>query len=233
MNKIVQAVLALAAFMGLFCSNVFAQDKTQGRIHYEITYHVHAALKPDQLQYKDLIPENSVENAELVYKGQRLKTFFNDAFDKEQDGVATSIRVATADGSERYIDLEQKKIWWVDKAATPPVLVEKAFDPRPADEDVTLEEGGDTMEVLGYPCRQLIIRTKKKGKQTIWYTTALPLKTGSPMGVYTDKGVVMAVDSKFVSIKATGVEFVPVSDRELRLPEDMKVVQEKDHKKAN
>lgn len=227
MQHIIRALI-LAAGIGCVQQYSYAQDKTQGVIHYDITYHIHASLKPDQMQYKDLVPETVVEKAELKYNGQRLKAYFNDDIQNEQDGVNTSIKVSSEDGNEKYADVDRKTLWWVDKAKTPPVLVEKPL--FETDEDQGKEtESAETQQILGYNCKKLIVKSKN-GPLTIWYTTELPLKAGTPASAFTDKGVVLALDSKRISFKATGIEFVPVTEKEVTPPADLRIVKNSDHK---
>jgi len=218
--------LILAAGISCFQQYSFAQDKTQGVIHYDITYHIHASLKPDQMQYKDLVPETIVEKAELKYNGQRLKSYFNDDIQNEQDGVNTSIKVSSEDGNEKYADVDRKTLWWVDKAKNPPVLVEKSLFEK--DEDQATESA-ETQKILDYNCRKVVVKSKN-GPLTIWYTTELPLKAGTPASAFTDKGVVLALDSKKMSFKATSIEFVPVSETDVTPPADLKIVKNSDHK---
>jgi len=216
--------LIITAGLGLLFKTGAAQDSTQGRIHYEITYHLHAALKPDQLQYKDLVPESTTESAVLVYRGQRVKTFLDDAVDKEQDGVNTQITVSSSEGTERYMDLEKGMLWWVNKAQEPPVLVEKKLSGAAAEEKVT--ESAGTREILGYTCKKLVMKAKKGSTQTVWYTTALPIRAGSPIGVYTDRGVVLGLESRLFTLRATRLELVPVAEKEVLPPAGMKTVRE-------
>jgi GLPGLI family protein len=226
MQHIIRTLMLVA---GISCvQHSFAQDKTQGQIHYEITYHVHASLKPDQMQYKDLIPESVVEKAELIYKGQRLKAYFNDEVKKEEDGVSSSIKVATDDGSERYVDLDKKTLWWVDKAKNPPVLVEKPLFEQDKDSDKEVEHA-DTKKILDYTCKKLTFKSKD-GTRTIWYTTELPLKAGTPLGQFTDKGVILALESKRMSFTATSIDFVPVAEGLITPPADLKIVKTSDQK---
>ncbi|PWV55941.1 hypothetical protein [Chitinophaga sp. S165] len=227
MQHILRALL-LTTGVGLVQQYSFAQDKTQGQIHYEIVYHVHASLKPDQMQYKDLIPESVIEKAELIYKGQRLKAYFNDEVKKEEDGVSSSIKVATDDGNERYVDLDKKTLWWVDKTKNPAVLVEKAVFEQDKDSDKEVEHP-DTKKILDYNCRKLTFKSKD-GMRTIWYTTELPLKAGTPLGQFTDKGVILGLESKKMSFTATSIDFVPVAEDIITPPADLKIVKTGDHK---
>jgi GLPGLI family protein len=222
MQYIIRAIVLATGISGTFQQS-FAQDSTEGRIHYEITYNIHASLKPDQLQYKDMIPETVVEKAELIYKGQRLKAYFPDAVDKEQDGVNTQIRIATEEGNERYADIDSQKIWWLDKAQQPPVLVEKALDAGEEDK-ITMQEAPGTQQILNYTCKKLVIKSKKDGATTVWYTNELPLKAGSPFSTFTEKGVVLAMESKRAAFKATAIEFTPVADKDVTPPPDIKIV---------
>jgi GLPGLI family protein len=218
-------MLVLATGISGIGNLVYAQDKTQGQIHYELTFNLHASMKPDQLQYKDLVPETLVDKAELIYKGQHLKSFFPDEIDKEEDGHKTSIRVATEEGSERYADIENKKIWWVDRKKNPPVLVEKELA---ANEEEKMQETTETRKILDYTCKKLLLKTKKNGTVAIWYTTELPLKAGSPFGSITDKGVVLAMESKRASFKAIGIDFTAVDEKDVMPPAEMKIVKTQD-----
>jgi GLPGLI family protein len=213
--------LALAAGSSFICAQSQAQDKTQGQIHYELTYNIHASMKPDQLQYKDLVPETVVEKAELIYKGQRMKSFFADAVEKEDEGVNTSIRVSTDDGNERYTNVDDRKIWWVDNKKNPPVLVEKALITKPEEK---IKESDETRIILGYTCKKRVVSAKKEDTFIVWYTTELPLKAGTPFGGFTGDGVVLVMESKRVSFKATGIDFVPVADKDVTPPADIKIV---------
>ena len=224
MHNIIRMLVLATGISGISYQG-HAQDKTQGQIHYELTFNLHASMKPDQLQYKDLVPETLVDKAELIYKGQHLKSFFPDAIEKEEDGHKTSIRVATEEGSERYVDVEDKKVWWVDRRKNPPVLVEKELT---ANEEEKTQETDETRKILDYTCKKLLLKTKKNGTVTIWYTTELPLKAGSPFGSITDKGVVLAMESKRASFKATGIDFTAVDEKEVMPPADLKIVKTQD-----
>lgn len=218
-------MLVLATGISGMGNLAYAQDKTQGQIHYELTFNLHASMKPDQLQYKDLVPETLVDKAELIYNGQHLKSFFPDEINKEEDGHKTSIRVDTEEGSERYADIEAKKIWWVDRKKNPPVLVEKEMA---ANEEEKAQETTETRKILDYNCKKLLLKTKKNGTVTIWYTTELLLKAGSPFGIITDKGVVLAMESKRASFKAIGIDFTTVDEKDVMPPAEMKIVKTQD-----
>lgn len=225
MNNMLR-LLALAFCITITWIQAYAQDKTQGKIHYELTYNIHANLKPDQMQYKDLIPATVVEQAELIYNGQRLKSFFVDAVEKEDEGVKTNIRVATDEGNERYIDIDSNKVWWIDKAKTPQVLVEKSLEVK---KDDRIQESEETRVILSYTCRKRVVKPKKDDALTIWYTTDLPLKAGTPFGGFTGPGVILAMESKRVSFKATSIDFVPVAEKDVTPPGGMKIVKTQDH----
>ena len=220
--------LILAAGITCVQQYSFAQDRTQGVIHYDITYNIHASLKPDQMQYKDLVPETITEKAELKYNGQRLKSYFNDDIQNEQDGVNSTIKISSEDGNEKYADIDRKTLWWVDKSKNPPVLVEKPLFEKEEDQEKEAEST-ETKKVLDYNCRKLIVKSKH-GLLTVWYTTELPLKAGSPASAFVAKGVVLAVDSKRMSFSATSIEFVPVAEKDVTPPADLKTVKSSDHK---
>lgn len=225
MQNIIRTLIVIACISSIQ-QRGFAQDKTEGRILYEVTYNVHASLKPDQMQYKDLIPETVVEQAALIYKGQRLKAYFNDDIKKEEDGVQANIKISTEDGNERYADVDKKTLWWVDRAKNPPVLVEKPLFEQDEDKE---KESTETQKILDYTCRKLTVKSKS-GTFTLWYTTELPLKAGAPLSRFTDKGVILAMEGKTTSFKATSIEFVPVAEKEVTPPVDLKVVNNSDHK---
>lgn len=226
MQHIIRTLLIAAGIASIHQQSQ-AQDKTEGKIHYDVVYNVHASLKPDQLQYRDLIPETVTEKAELIYKGQRLKVYFNDEVQRDEEGVSSRIKIATDDGNEKYADADKGTLLWVDREKTPPVLIEKAlFDPNA---DFKEAEGAETRKVLDYTCKKLMLKTKE-GSYTLWYTTELPLKTGTALSTFTNKGVVLALESKRINFEATSIEFVPVSEKEVTPPSDLQIVKNTDNK---
>ncbi|MGF6847626.1 GLPGLI family protein [Chitinophaga sp. W3I9] len=196
-------VLLAAAYMP-----AAAQDKSSGKISYTLTMNLHANLKPEQMQYKDMIPETATQDASLWFNKQRFKTFYNANQKKEGDDVEVNVNIQSDNGDELYVDLDSKKQW----AKKNGKLKEAPLDIRKGESIAT----GATKEILGYPCQQLIL-VNKKDSTTIWYTTALPLHAGSPIGMFTDKGVVLEMQHRKMSFMATAIEFMPIRDEELAI----------------
>lgn len=185
-----------------------AQEKNSGKISYTLTMNLHANLKPEQMQYKDMIPETATQDLSLWFNGQHYKTFYNPVQKKEGDDVEVNVNIQSDNGDELYVDLEQKKQW----AKKDGKLKETPIDIRKGESVAT----GATKKILGYSCQQLIL-TNKKDSTIIWYTTSLPLKAGSPIGMFTDKGVVLEMQHKKMGFVATSIEFTPVTDEQLKV----------------
>lgn len=185
-----------------------AQEKNSGKISYTLTMNLHANLKPEQMQYKDMIPETATQDLSLWFNGQHYKTFYNPVQKKEGDDVEVDINIQSDNGDELYVDLEQKK-QWVKKDGK---VKEEPMDIRKGESVAT----GVTKNILGYPCQQLIL-TNKKDSTVIWYTTALPLRAGSPIGMFTGKGVVLEMQHKKMGFVATSIEFTPVTEEQLKI----------------
>lgn len=185
-----------------------AQEKNSGKISYTLTMNLHANLKPEQMQYKDMIPETATQDVSLWFNGQHYKTFYNSVQKKEGDDVEVNINIQTDNGDELYVDLEQKKQW----AKKDGKLKETPIDVRKGESVAT----GVSKNILGYPCQQLIL-IDKRDSTVLWYTTALPLKAGSPFGMFTDKGVVLEMQHKKMGFVATSVELTPVTDEQLEI----------------
>ncbi|HEY8958026.1 GLPGLI family protein, partial [Chitinophaga sp.] len=181
--------------------NAAAQEKNSGKISYVLTINLHANLKPEQMQYKDMVPETATQDLSLWFNGQRYKTFYNPTQKKEGDGADVSINIQSDNGDELYVDLDQKKQWTKKegKIKEEPINISKG-------ESIATNA---TKQILGYPCQQLIL-INKKDSTVIWYTTALPLKAGGPIGMFTDKGVVLEMQHKKMGFVATSIEFTPV-----------------------
>lgn len=188
--------------------NAAAQEKNSGKISYTLTMNLHANLKPEQMQYKDMIPETATQDLSLWFNGQHYKTFYNPTQKKEGDGADVSINIESDNGEELYVDLEQKKQW----AKKNGKIKEESINVSKGESVAT----GVTKTILGYPCQQLIL-INKKDSTIIWYTTALPLKTGGPIGMFTDKGVVLEMQHKKMGFVATSIEFTPVTEEQLKI----------------
>lgn len=185
-----------------------AQEKKSGKISYTLTMNLHANLKPEQMQYKDMIPETATQDLSLWFNGQHYKTFYNPIQKKEGDDVEVNVNIQSDNGDELYVDLDQKKQWAKKdgKIKEEPIIARNG-------ESITTSA---TKQILGYPCQQLIV-INKKDSTIIWYTTALPLKAGSPIGMFTDKGVVLEMQHKKMGFVATSVELTPVTDEQLKI----------------
>lgn len=178
-----------------------AQDKTEGKIKYTITMNIHANLKPDQLQYKDMLPETATQDAWLIFKGQKFKTYFSASEKKEDDGVEMDINIQSENGNELYVDLD-KQLQWSNKDGK----MEQAPLKIHPGKVITTNE---TKQILGYDCKKIILPGEKKDSTILWYTTQLPLKAGSVIGIFTDKGVVLEMQQKKIGFVADSITFAP------------------------
>lgn len=195
-----------------------AQNKDQGRIEYEFTINVHANLKPDQQQFKDMVPEKMVQQMELTFSGDRatMKTRQQDAAEQEQDGVKTKVVFSSGES-------DAPQITFFDTAA------EKKYDLLSKDGKEKLKsypfkiipvtkQGTRTKKILGYNCREVFVDDAKSKKPiTLWVTSELPFSWG-PMGMSVSGGAVLAMESKGFSAMATSVKFLPVNRADVSIP---------------
>ncbi|WP_293309463.1 hypothetical protein [Pedobacter sp. UBA5917] len=202
--KTTAIILTIAtAFLTLSAS---AQDKTQGKVTYENTINIHAGLKPDQLQYKDMLPEFSTYKEELYFNGKKTKTTSTTPEDQESDGV--SIKMSTDDEGDIYSDGTQAGTYSVirqkGKYTATKIKVKKEAEEK---------LGTKKKNILGFECTEVIA-----GEKTLWVTAILPFK-GGPSDVFSKYGAVLGVEQgKKFKAYATAINYVPVKIEEVTLP---------------
>lgn len=214
--------------------NATAQDKTQGKVEYEVSINVHANLKPDQEAIKEMIPETITRTTELLFKDNyaRLKDQGNESENMMQssDGgnVVSKVIIMGADGDAdavTYIDMETKKTYRLCKIKDKKYLVSQG-ETEPGKAPAAPVESGDTKKILGYTCYKIV--TKDNGQTTtIWYTKDIPV-LGSAVGMLTDQGLVLAMESKAMSFVAKSIKFEKQSDSEVKPPKDLEKITQKE-----
>ncbi|MFY0254999.1 hypothetical protein ACDQ55_13710 [Chitinophaga sp. 30R24] len=207
--QFMKKTLTLASILLIAGLTASAQDKSAGRIKYLVTMNLHLSLKPEQQQFKDLIPETATQEAVLLYKGQRFKTWLTTDTIKNDDnsGSSTAIHINSGNGEFLYADVD-KGLQWSKKNGK--------FKESPLDvkKDRIVPADG-TKQILGFECHKLLSIADKKDTTIVWYTNELPLKAGSIFNVLTDKGVVLEVEHKKISYVATEISYEPVKEEEV------------------
>ncbi|MBS0029237.1 hypothetical protein ACTJJ0_14900 [Chitinophaga sp. 22321] len=224
-------MMLLLAVAGITTGTCMAQDKSQGKIDYEITINLRAALKPDQQQYKDMVPETAVNKEVLYFNGSKSRLSHVD-----QDEITTDegakIKMVTNDGQIAvYSDGATGKSWSLIDEDGKKMLVSKedrAKEMKGAkDEKGEVINGTRTKQILGFTCKEMTLKSREMGVTTLWVTDAFPFSAG-PMGFSVGKGLVLGVESKQLNAIATAINYSPVSVSEVSIPADVPV---KDGKK--
>ena len=193
-----------------------AQDKTQGKVNYEVSINLHASLKPDQLQFKEMIPEFSTSEEVLYFKGNLAKIERLSPDEQEsEDGVKIKMDFeggkkgmysdGTAEGTYYLIEKEGKKSLQAisDKTAKK----EGSKENKPA----------KTKEILGFTCQGVV-----SNDVTLWVSKELPFKIG-PFGLFSKEGAVLGLEMKTGKAFATSIEYVPVKAEDLVVPKDLPI----------
>lgn len=215
--KTTRMILTIAlATVGLITN---AQDKTQGKVSYEHTLNIHASLKPDQLQFKDMLPEFSSFQSTLYFNGIHTKTERKDIEDKETEEGAT-IKFSTND--------DEKNGYSDGTAAGTYSLIEKDGKQtltKPKSESKDKKDKGDaekigkkTKTILGFECKEIIY-----GDLTLWVTPLLPFKSG-PMNIISEHGAVLGIEmGNKMKVYATAIDYVPVKMEDVTPPKGVPV----------
>lgn len=214
-------MMILLAAVGMTATTCMAQDKSQGKIDYDVTLNLHASMKPDQLQYKDMVPEKVVNKEVLYFNGSKTRLSRKDPDDIVSDEGA-KVKIVTNEGQIAvYTDGATRQSWSLMEEGGKKTLV-----PAGKDDKAEKKSGTRTKEILGFTCRELTVKNKDDGQMTLWVTDSLPFCAG-PMGISAKTGLVLGVDSKKVSIIATAINYSPVSVSEVSIPADIPVKEEK------
>ncbi|HVI46421.1 MAG TPA: hypothetical protein VM802_16215 [Chitinophaga sp.] len=214
-----------------------AQDKSQGIVKYDVTLFLHASLKPDQQQFKDMIPETAVNKETLYYNGNKTKVTLKDPDEIEsEEGAHVKIKMGNdneeavyTDGStnESYVLKNEEGKKYLEKVSRKKNDLGKPNgDVKGIQDSVFVNAAMDksssrTKEILGYTCKERVIKGKGE-KITLWVTTDLPFK-GGPMHMYSPEGAVLGVESNKFKAIATSIDNVPVKPEEVALPQNIPV----------
>jgi GLPGLI family protein len=216
-------MMLLLAVAGITTTTAMAQDKSQGKINYDVTLNVHASLKPDQLQYKDMLPETVVSKDVLYFNGGKTHLIHDQSESTTDDGA--KIKFETNQGERAlYTDGATGKTWSVIEEDGKKTLILKEKDEK--EKMGESKAGTRTKEILGFTCREMTIENKEAGSMTLWVTDLLPFSTG-PMGFSAGKGAILGIDNKKLNIIATAISYSPVSVSEVSIPTDVPVKSDK------
>lgn len=187
-----------------------AQDKTQGIVQYEVTLFLHASLKPDQQQYKDMIPETATNQEVLYYNGNKAKVS-RKQLDEINSEEGAKVKVQMGDNEKAY---------YIDGTTGKGYMLLETDGKRSLEvKEHTLDKntpGTQTRTILGFTCREQIVKDKN-GTTTLWVTDSLPFR-GGPLHSYSAKGAVLGMESKKYKAFATAIEYVPVKQEEVAVP---------------
>ncbi|SJZ63220.1 GLPGLI family protein [Chitinophaga eiseniae] len=203
-------IILLAAFL-LLGFAATAQDKTQGIIHYDLTMFLHASLKPDQLQYKDMIPETANSGEVLYFNGNRSK------ITRQQPG-----ELQTEEGAKVHIQMGDNELAFYEDGATGKAWAlteadgKKKLTEKEHPKDDKSRAGNKTRTILGFVCKEINVNGKN-GPLTLWVTTELPFR-GGPLHTWTPAGAVLGVDSKKFKAIATAINYEPVKEDLVTIP---------------
>lgn len=201
-------LLAAFLFPGFMA---IAQDKTQGVIHYDLTMFLHASLKPDQLQYKDMIPETANSQEVLYFNGNKAKITRQQPGElKTEEGANVHIRMGENEVAF-YEDGATGKAWALTEADGKQQLTEKEHP-----DTAKIRTGKNTRTILGFVCKEVNVNGKN-GALTLWVTSELPFK-GGPLHTWTPEGAVLAVESKKFKAIATAINYEPVKTDVVTIP---------------
>lgn len=213
-------MLMLATFGLSF--NLSAQDKTQGKVNYEVSINLHASLKPDQLQFKDMIPEFSTSEEVLYFKGNLAKIERVSPGEQEgEDGVKIKMEFeggkkgmysdGTVEGTYDLIEKDGKKSL---QAMSSKISKKENSDKKESSKE---NKSTKTREILGFSCQRVI-----SGDVTMWITKELPFKIG-PFGLFSKEGAILGLEMKTGKAYATSIDYVPVKVEDLVVPNDLAI----------
>lgn len=200
-----------------------AQDKNQGKIEYEVIQNLHAALKPDQQQFKEMIPETVTDNAEIYFNGTKAKLVAKKKdHSSEEDGVKLKVQSDQDNVLATYMDVN-KTYKLTDLGGGKKELQLQTHDFKGK---ALGKAGSRTRNILGFTCREVIM-DGPGSKMVLWIADDLPF-TGGPMGIPSDKGAILGIESKVLKITATAINYVPVPVAEVSIPAGVEVKEKKE-----
>lgn len=196
-----------------------AQDKSQGKIRYDITINLHAALKPDQQQFKDLIPETATHSETLYFHGNKSKTVLKEMKEMESEEGGAKIKIKTGEDNVEAVYTDGatgKSLQLVNDEGKKSLEEKDGKDffnaPKP---------GTRTKKILGFDCKEVIAKSDD-GPVTLWITDQLPFRSG-PFNFKVKEGAVLEVQSKKVNAVAAVVDYETVTIDDVTPPADLPV----------
>lgn len=193
-----------------------AQDKTQGKVNYEVSINLHASLKPDQLQFKDLIPEFST-SAEVLYFNGNLAKIERVSPDEQETEDGVKVKMDFEGGKKgMYSDGTTEGTYYlIEKEGKKSLLA--ISDKADKKEDSNKNKPGKTKEILGFTCQSVV-----SGDVTLWISKELPFKIG-PFGLFSKEGAILGLDMKTGKAYAMSIDYVPVKTEDLVVPKDLPI----------
>jgi len=217
-------MMLLLAVAGITTTTAMAQDKSQGKINYDVTLNVHASLKPDQLQYKDMMPETVVNKDVLYFNGKKTRLIHEENEATSDEGVKVKFDVGQGEKAF-YTDGTTGQTWsLIEEDGKKTLILNGKEETGKTGER---KPGTRTKEILGFTCREMTIENEEAGLITLWVTDLLPFSTG-PMGFSAGKGAVLGLDNKRLNIIATAINYSPVNISEVSIPIDVPIKNEKE-----
>lgn len=209
-----KSICLVAILATAYASN--AQSKQEGKVQYEITMNLHASLKPDQQQHKDLIPETATREETLYFNGNKSKLMkAGGTQETEQDGVKLKIETNEDNVEAAYMDGAAGQLWHLlnEGGKRKMELRNSKFMP-------VTKTGKRTKNILGFDCREVILKGGD-GPMILWVTDQLPFRAG-PMGIMVEEGAVLGLEQgKKIKVMAKTIDFEPVNVSDVTPPSDV------------
>ena len=204
-------------FAAFFCLHTLHAQQQSGRITFERVINIHENLKPDQLQFKDMIPETVTDEIILSFNGEYAKVVMPGINTRESDtGQAhTSITTGSADDLARYIDPSSNSVYILQESTNgKQKLRQQQYDE--SRDAKRFQPGEKTKVILGFTCKQVMLKTKEVNF-TLWVTDQLPFK-GGLIEVYCPYGAVLACESVKWRCIAKDIKYEAVHQEEVAIP---------------
>ncbi len=203
----------LAIFICCGAHNAIAQH-AEGVITYEVRINMHRNIPEDRQQMKQMIPEFSMEEAQLFFNAE--ESFYKPVEaepDSETDmGQRPAMRMRPR--NEIYLHQGESKLISLRKFMGKKYIIEDTLRMRPWKMET------ETKEIQGYLCRKAtIVDDERKITVVAWYTDAMRPFLG-PDNFNTLPGAVLLVDINDGErlINAKMIELRPPGENEIRIP---------------
>ncbi|RAI97674.1 GLPGLI family protein [Chitinophaga skermanii] len=211
---------------GLLCLQMAqAQQQKSGKISYDITINVHASLRPDQQQFKDILPATATTEATLYFNGSHAKTVMPGPKDMESEEGNTRMTLRAGSGQDiaRYIDPATTSVYSLQQDGNgKKKLIQKPYNASTDNEKYKV--GTKTKTILGFVCKEITVKNNND-KTTLWVTDQLPFQ-GGVIGIYSPYGAVLAFETNRMQCTATNIKYEDVNEAEVMLPKDLPIEQE-------